>query len=212
MNDKEWFILHYMHRDDANWKTRDTVLLSNKKGLTESEAEKAVRDGLLDEDDHFFPLEVGLPILDGCEHDWHEFERIEHIRDDESLLRLKPLMDVSDLVKKMAKSKKRHAVRPPKRNASVIPSIPRLVSDVLSVLHELWTTLYAYRGKVVLVAVHLDDFHTIEETLTMDSESYAFDPEIRRILRRGLKRMKEVDIKPVFDLRKRLMHIEKEAK
>ena len=65
MNDKEWFILHYMHRDDANWKTRDTVLLSNKKGLTESEAEKVIRESLLDEDDHFFPLEVGLPILDG---------------------------------------------------------------------------------------------------------------------------------------------------
>ncbi|WKZ38375.1 MAG: hypothetical protein QY332_10580 [Anaerolineales bacterium] len=212
MNDKEWFILQYMHRDDGNWKTRDTVLLSNKKGLTESKAERSIRENLLDEDGHFFPLEAGLQILDGCEHDWHEFVHIEFVRDDESLFNLKPLMDISDLIGKLGKSKKKHASCTQLHNAGVLPSFPRLVSEVLSVLHELWTALYAYRGKVVLVAIHLDDFHTIEKTLEMDSESSAFDSEIRRSLKRGLKRMVEVDIKPLFDLRKRLMRIQKETK
>jgi hypothetical protein len=92
----------------------------------------------------------------------------------------------------------------------VITSIPSLIKDVMTVLNELWRVLFSYRGRVVLLAIHLDDYATIEKTLEMDSQSTAFDPNIRESLKRGLKRMKEIDIKPVFELRKRLMRVEKE--
>jgi hypothetical protein len=210
MNDNKWFLLHYAHRDDGNWKTREVILLSNQKELSQLEAEKLIRENLLDDDGHFYPLEVGLKILDGCDHEWHEIERIEYVRADESLFELKPLMDVSELIKLLAKSRKRHTHRTPGKNSSVIPSIPSLVKDVMTVLNEFWRVLFSYRGKVVLIAIHLDDFAIIEETLEVDSQSSAFEPDIREKLKRGLKRMKEIDIKPVFELRKRLMRVEKE--
>lgn len=92
----------------------------------------------------------------------------------------------------------------------MIPSTSNLLKDVMKVLNELWRILFSYRGRVVLVAIHLDDYATIEETLELDSQSSAFEPDIRENLKRGLKRMKEIDIKPVFELRKRLMRVEKE--
>lgn len=208
MNDNKRFLLHYAHRDDGNWKTREVILLSNRKGLSQPEAEKLVRENLLDGDGHFYPLEVGLKILDGCDHEWHEIERIEYVRADESLFELKPLMDVSKLIKLLAKSKKSHTHRAP--NSSVIPSTPSLIKDVMTVLNELWRLLFAYRGRVVLLAIHLDDYAVIERTLELDSQSTAFTPDIRDSLKRGIKRMKEIDIKPVFELRKRLMRVEKE--
>jgi hypothetical protein len=210
MNDNKWFLLHYAYSDDGNWKTRELILLSNRKELSQVEAEKLIRENLLDDDGHFYPLEVGLKILDGCDHEWHEIERIEYVRADESLFELKPLMDVSELIKLLSKSRKRHTYRTPGKNSSVIPSIPSLVKDVMTVLNELWRVLFSYRGKVVLIAIHLDDFAIIEETLEVNSQSSAFEPDIREKLKRGLKRMKEIDIKPVFELRKRLMRVEKE--
>lgn len=210
MNDNKWFLLHYAHRDDGNWKTREVILLSNRKELSQLEAEKLIRENLLDDDGHFYPLEVGLKILDGCDHEWHEIERIEYVRADESLFELKPLMDVSELIKRLAKSRKRHTHRTPGKNSSAIPSIPSLVKDVMTVLNELWRVLFAYRGRVVLLAIHLDDYAIIERTLELDSQSTAFTPDIRDSLKRGIKRMKEIDIKPVFELRKRLMRVEKE--
>lgn len=210
MNDKKWFLLHYVHRDDGNWKTSEVILLSNRKELSQSEVEKLIRENLLDDDGHFYPLEVGLKNLDGCDHEWHEIERIEYVRADESLFELKPLTDVSELIKLLAKSRKRHTHRTPGKSSSVIPSIPSLVKDVMTVLNELWRVLFSYRGKVVLVAIHLDDYATIEETLEMDSQSTAFDPDIRESLKRGLKRMKEIDVNPVFELRRKLLRIEKE--
>jgi hypothetical protein len=202
-----YILLHYLHRDDGNYKEHGTALFINRKGLAEDRIVKELKDNSLDRDGAFLPRAVGMRALYGDEHEWHEVVGVESaasetIEDD-------GLADVADLIRRFKRMRKKH-IAPSARRA--IPPVLSLVSDVLSVLHELWTALYTYRGKVVLVAVHLDDFHTIEETLTMDSESYAFDPEIRHILRRGLKRMKEVDIKPIFDLRKRLMRIQKRAK
>ncbi len=67
----------------------------------------------------------------------------------------------------------------------------------MTVLNELWRVLFAYRGRVVLLAIHLDDYAIIERTLELDSQSTAFTPDIRDSLKRGIKRMKEIDIKPV---------------
>jgi hypothetical protein len=201
----QYILLHYLHRDDGNYKEHETRLFTNRNNLSEELVIKSLKENSLDQDGAFYPLEVGLSAI-GSENDWHEVVMVEAVicTDPEETV------DITELVRRFKRMKQRHSRSSAKK--SVIPSISSLVSEVLSVLHQLWTALYSYRGKVVQVAIHLDDFHTIEETLEMDSESSAFDPEIRRSLKRGLKRMKEVNINPIFDLRKKLMRVEKESK
>ena len=194
--------VHYLHRDDGNYKTHGVELFKNKKKLSSTEIKNALNENSLDKDGAFYPLEVGLRILYGSEHEWHELTDVIEVEHNDSL----DLPDISSLIQQFQKMSKRHK----SRHKSVITSIPSLIKDVMTVLNELWRVLFFYRGKVVLLAIHLDDYATIEETLEMDSQSTAFDPNIRESLKRGLKRMKEIDIKPVFELRKRLMRVEKE--
>ena len=194
--------VHYLHRDDGNYKTHGVELFKNKKKLSSTEIKNALNENSLDKDGAFYPIEVGLCILYGSKHEWHELTDVIEVEHNDNL----DLPDISSLIQQFQKMSKRHE----SRHKSVIPSIPSLTRDVMTVLNELWRVLFSYRGKVVLVAIHLDDYATIEETLEMDSQSTAFDPDIRESLKRGLKRMKEIDVKPVFELRKRLMRVEKE--
>lgn len=194
--------VHYLHRDDGNYKTHGVELFKNKKKLSSTEIKNALNENSLDKDGAFYPLEVGLRILYGSEHEWHELTDVIEVEHNDSL----DLPDISSLIQQFQKMSKRHK----SRHKSVITSIPSLIKDVMTVLNELWRVLFSYRGRVVLLAIHLDDYATIEKTLEMDSQSTAFDPNIRESLKRGLKRMKEIDIKPVFELRKRLMRVEKE--
>ena len=195
--------VHYLHRDDGNYKTHGVVSFKNRKKLSPTEIKKTLNEYSLDKDGAFYPLEVGLRILYGSEHEWHELTDVIEVEHNDSL----DLPDISSLIQQFQKMSKRHK----SRHKSVITSIPSLIKDVMTVLNELWRVLFFYRGKVVLLAIHLDDYATIEETLEMDSQSTAFDPDIRESLKRGLKRMKEIDVKPVFELRRKLLRIEKET-
>ena len=194
--------VHYLHRDDGNYKTHGVELFKNKKKLSSTEIKNALNENSLDKDGAFYPIEVGLCILYGSEHEWHELTDVIEVEHNDSL----DLPDISSLIQQFQKMSKRRK----SRHKSVITPIPSLIKDVMTVLNELWRVLFSYRGKVVLLAVHLDDYATIEETLEMDSQSTAFDPNIRESLKRGLKRMKEIDVKPVFELRRKLLRIEKE--
>lgn len=194
--------VHYLHRDDGNYKTHGVELFKNKKKISSTEIKNTLNENSLDKDGAFYPLEVGLCILYGSEYEWHELTDVIEVEHNDSL----DLPDISSLIQQFQKMSKRHK----SRHKSVITSIPSLIKDVMTVLNELWRVLFSYRGRVVLLAIHLDDYATIEKTLEMDSQSTAFDPNIRESLKRGLKRMKEIDIKPIFELRKRLMRVEKE--
>jgi len=196
--------VHYLHRDDGNYKTHGVVSFKNRKKLSPTEIKKTLNEYSLDKDGAFYPLEVGLRILYGSEHEWHELTDVIEVEYSDNI----DLPDISSLIQQFQKMSKRHIHS--RKHKSVIPSISSLIKDVITVLNELWRVLFSYRGKVVLVAIHLDDYATIEETLEMDSQSTAFDPDIRESLKRGLKRMKEIDVKPVFELRRKLLRIEKE--
>ena len=202
---KKYMEVHYLHRDEGNYKVHDSKLFTNRKRLSASQIMNALKEYSLDKDGAFYPTEVGVRVLYGSDHDWHEITDVVEVDLDEAISEERDVSRLISLFKKMSKRHNRTG-----RSNSVIPSTSNLLKDVMKVLNELWRILFSYRGRVVLVAIHLDDYATIEETLELDSQSSAFEPDIRENLKRGLKRMKEIDIKPVFELRKRLMRVEKE--
>lgn len=202
MNDNHKKILfHYLYRDDGNWTTYDTVLLSNRKGKLLSDVKQAIRDQLL-QGELFITQEVGLKSLGGCEHEWHEYEFIEEVENDDE-----PLMDVSELIAKLKASKKKHAPAP----ARIHPLIPML--EFIHQARKILDTLFALcKGSKTVIVFHDDDWNTLLETLEWDSQSAAFDPDIRRDIAKGLKRMKEVNVDDVLDLRFQAARLEKRLK
>lgn len=56
---------------------------------------------------------------------------------------------------------------------------------------------------------HEDDWNVLLETLEWDSQSAAFDPDIRRDIAKGLKHMKEINVDEVLDLRLQAVRLEK---
>ena len=67
-------ILHYLHRDEGNWKDRFEACIQNPAGYTTEQAEGMIRDCLID-GEFFYPKKVGLPF--SVATDWHEMDCVE---------------------------------------------------------------------------------------------------------------------------------------
>ena len=67
-------ILHYLHRDEGNWKDRFEVCIQNPAGYTAKQAEGMIRECLID-GEFFYPEKVGMSF--SVATDWHEPDCIE---------------------------------------------------------------------------------------------------------------------------------------
>ncbi len=67
-------ILHYLHRDEGNWKDRFEVCIQNPAGYTAEQAERMIRECLIDRE-FFYPEQVGLSF--SVANDWHELDCVE---------------------------------------------------------------------------------------------------------------------------------------
>ena len=67
-------ILHYLHRDEGNWKDRFEVCILNPAGYTAEQAEQMIRECLIDRE-FFYPEKVGLSF--SIANDWYELDRVE---------------------------------------------------------------------------------------------------------------------------------------
>lgn len=71
------------------------------------------------------------------------------------------------------------------------------------------TIFAACKGSKTIIVFRDDDWNVLLETLEWDSQSAAFDPDIRRDIAKGLKRMKEINVDDVLDLRFQAVRLEK---
>ena len=69
-------ILHYLYRDEGNWKVRLSVCVQNPAGTTAEEAEEMIRQRLVDRE-FFHPEKIGLEYAVE-QPDWHEFDCVEN--------------------------------------------------------------------------------------------------------------------------------------
>ena len=67
-------ILHYLHRDEGNWKDHFEACIQNPTGYTAEQAEGMIRECLID-GEFFYPEKVGLSFSVAI--DWHELDCIE---------------------------------------------------------------------------------------------------------------------------------------
>ena len=69
-------ILHYLYRDEGNWKTRLSVCVQNPAGYLPEEAEEMFRQRLVDRE-FFYPDRVELEYA-VSRLDWHELDCVEN--------------------------------------------------------------------------------------------------------------------------------------
>ena len=67
-------ILHYLHRDEGNWKDRFEACILNPANYTAEQAEGMIRECLID-GEFFYPEKVGLSF--SVATDWHELDCVE---------------------------------------------------------------------------------------------------------------------------------------
>jgi hypothetical protein len=67
-------ILHYLHRDEGNWKDHFEACIQNPAGYSAQQAEGMIRECLID-GEFFYPQKVGLPF--SVATDWYELDCIE---------------------------------------------------------------------------------------------------------------------------------------
>jgi hypothetical protein len=94
-------ILHYLHRDEGNWKDRFEVCIQNPAGYTAEQAEGMIRECLID-GEFFYPEKVGLFFFIAT--DWHELDCVE--ADQEGLAPLG--MTIETLLDNLKESNKAH--------------------------------------------------------------------------------------------------------
>ena len=182
-------ILHYLHRDEGNWKDRFEVCLLNLAGYTAEQAEQMIRERLIDRE-FFYAHKVGLPSA--SDSDWHELDCVEEAGDGAVL----PAMSLESLLDKLTESNQAH-LRPIKIHS--IPSgIPiRLAVSWLEFLRELRQALDAlaalvHKDSVVMVFRNDTDWNLIDETLRLDAQSGNFERDLRRDIERALNGAKEI--------------------
>ncbi len=92
-------ILHYLHRDEGNWKDRFEVCIQNPAGYTAEQAEGMIRECLID-GEFFYPEKVGLFF--SVATDWYELDCVE--ADQEGLAPL--TMTIESLLDNLKESNK----------------------------------------------------------------------------------------------------------
>jgi len=159
-------LFRYMYRDGSNNKQHGHAVFANAGRSALAEIEARIRAAL--RDDRFKAERVDLetcffsdePAED--DHPWHEFVEVVE----------------TDL--------------PPCDPAACGP---RDISEFVDALED-WkreqkpaTARKKKRGKSVVIQAAWKDWRLLEETLAMDAESAAFEPALRRDIRRALDRL-----------------------
>jgi len=180
-------ILHYLYRDEGNWKVRLSVCIQNPAGYTSEEAEEMIRQRLIDRE-FFHPEKIGLEYAVE-QPDWHELDCVEN--DSEGVE--KPIaMTFETLLEKLEASTNLH----PK--ASALPAVPmRMKDSLLEFMRDLRQTMglilkLVHKDSVALVLRNYEDWRLIEETLRLDAESGNFDRDLRKDLERALNGAKDI--------------------
>lgn len=209
-------ILHYIHRDESNWKERFEACILNPADYTAEQAEQMIRERLIDRE-FFIPEKVGLFF--SVATDWHELDCVE--ADHEGLTPLATSsrrffgMTLETLLDNLKKSKNTY-LQPIKVHKIPAGISIRLVVSWLEILREMRQALDAivallYKNSVVIVFKSDSDWHIVEETLRLDSQSGNFERDLRRDIERALDGAKEIcDLRSSVNLiRKKLRNIQK---
>ena len=179
--------LHYLHRDEGNWKDFLNAVLSNPEDLPMDEIERNVRERLIHRE-YFYPERVGLPRSSYAnEGDWHEFERLDPASDC-----AEPRMSLPEFLRKLEETHLQ-ALRIHKI-PNVIPL--RLAVSWLEFLRETRQTLALIQAAVhrdsVVMVWQRDDWNLLEETLEVDAISSHFELSLRTDIRKALDRGREI--------------------
>jgi hypothetical protein len=191
-------ILHYLHRDEGNWKDRFEACIQNPAGHTAEQAEQLIRECLIDRE-FFYPEKVGLSF--SIATDWHELDCVE--ADHEGLAPLPTTLE--SLLDNLRESNKVY-LQPIKVHKVHAGISIRLAVSWLEFLRELRQALdiiatLVRKDNVVRVFKSDSDWHIVEETLRLDSQSGNFDRDLRRDIERALDGAKEIcDLRPSINL------------
>ncbi len=94
-------ILHYLHRDEGNWKDYFEACIQNPAGYPAEQAEQMIRECLID-GEFFYPEKVGLSF--SVATDWHELDCIEVDHEGTAPL----IMTIDTLLEDLKESNKTH--------------------------------------------------------------------------------------------------------
>ena len=182
-------ILHYIHRDEGNWKDRFEACIQNPAGYPAEQAEQMIRECLIDRE-FFYPEKVGMSFSSAT--DWHELDYVE--ADQEGIT--PPTLTLENLLGKLKESNKAH-LQPIKIHKIPVGISIRLAVTWLEFLREIRQVLNGiaaliHKNNVVIVFKSDSDWDVIEETLRLDSQSGNFDRELRRDIEHALDGAKEI--------------------
>jgi len=160
-------ILHYLHRDESNWKERFEACILNPADYTAEQAEQMIRVGLIDRE-FFFPEKVGLSF--SVVTDWHELDCVE--ADHEGLTPL--ALTLENLLDNLGESNKTY-LQPIKVHKVPAGISIRMAVSWLEFLREMRQALdgiaaLLHKKSVVMVFKSDRDWHIVEETLRRDIE------------------------------------------
>lgn len=190
-------ILHYIHRDEGNWKERFEICILNPADYTAQQAEQMIRELLIDRE-FFFPEKVSLSF--SVATDWHELDCVEE--PDEGLTplatssRCSSGMTLETLLDNLKESNKSY-LQPNKLHKVPSGISIRLAVSWLEFLREMRQALDAimtllHKNSVVIIFKSDSDWQLLEETLRLDSQSGNFDRDLRHDIERALGGVKEV--------------------
>jgi hypothetical protein len=199
-------LFHYTHRDDGNWTDRLTAVIDNPNDLPSAEIEQRIRKSLID-GEFFFHADLGLvPSQHANGGDWHEFDRIEETETSNA-----SLFTIEELFERLERFK-------PVPEVQKIPnSVPiRLAISWLEFLRQTRESLEiitnACKGKKTVMVFNDADWYLLAETLDMDSQSSAFDPNLRKEIRQALDRAATIEVDPLKLLRRKIPLLESRIK
>ena len=122
-------ILHYIHRDESNWKDRFEACIQNPAGYTAEQAEQIIRECLIDRE-FFYPEKVGMFF--SVATDWHELDCVEADQGGTT----PPKLTLETLLGKLKESNKVH-LQPIKVHKIPAGISIRLAVSWLEFLHEM---------------------------------------------------------------------------
>ena len=187
-------IIHYLHRDEGNWKDHLHACVHNPAGYPASEAEEMIRNCLINKE-YFYAEKVRFPRSEfAADTDWHELESVADCEcTDEPLA-----MSLETFLQKLRESNANFLKPRPVTIHKVLAGIPiRLAVSWLEFLRETRQSLemivkLAHKKSVVVIFRNEEDWSLIEETLRIDARSGNFDSDLRKDIERALDGMKEV--------------------
>jgi hypothetical protein len=187
-------IIHYLHRDEGNYKDRLEACIQNPANYSAGEAEQQMRRLLINHE-YFYPEQVGLEKSEYAEGgDWHEFDKVEMADADQTPF----AMTLETLLDHLRQSNQSFLNSKPIKVHKIPAGIPiRFAISWLEFLRETrayLSTIMALirKDSVVVVFRSGEDWNLIEETLRLDAQSGNFDRDLRKSITCALDNMREL--------------------